>query len=175
MDSLMYGANTEGELPGKVTGCIQRATSAHADLRHYLYSKRECWAEYFEFATDVAALGLHETTLILERGYLQWCLEVIMIYEEPALQRKHSDMWFHMQQNRIYKRHLLTEVVHNLLCRHVDLSNLGQSPRQQHQSENDDKTSLNGYEARFIEWREPSGDNMLMRTVLSMVGYNQGS
>jgi len=133
-DPDRYGADSEGRITTDQFSYVRLVLDAHADLLHRLPAARTAWPEYFDFVVDIAAFGPNETALLFDLGYLSWCLEVLLIRYERELQTKHSEIWYHMQRNRVYPFHALPRAIFGLLKDHVDLIRLPtvSSPDCQH-------------------------------------------
>lgn len=146
------------------SGIIHQVMQSHTELRDYLHGHRLVWPEYFGLVVQLAAFGPLETLFLLEHGYLEFCLEVLLISYGHELQMKHSEIWFHKDHGRRYPMLSLVDCILALLTEHVDLSDL---TRQTEHRETDFRTSgnilLSNDEARLIIAADNQRRNYLLR------------
>ena len=90
-------------------------------LRQALDSAGGRWAEYFCFAARFARMGLFETWLILDSGYLLWICEVLSMRSDVELRKKHQPLWTFWKTNTLDLSPLF-DFLHDLLSGHVELN-----------------------------------------------------
>lgn len=155
-DPSTYGIDAEGRVVDNEHTYISRVVRTHSNLLNRLYmgQVRVAWLDYFAFVTDVAAFGQYETTLLLDRGYLKWCLDILFISSVTNLQVKHADIWYYMQSNRQYPLHILSDCICGLISEHVDLKTFD---------------LLDDEERVLINWRVKRGRNLLVTSAINTI------
>lgn len=171
-DPRRYGIELDGRLSEHVDSSIGLVTRVHSDLLGRLYhtGTRTGWPEYFAFVTDIASFGQAEVNLLLDRGYLTWCLEILYIGHDKTLQAKHADMWYHMENNRVYPRHALSDCIYGLVHEHVDLTKVSEDVTDEYQaSAAPDRTPLNREEVALFSRMDRKGRSALVASALDSV------
>lgn len=134
---------------------LERALKMHMILLKHLHGTdaRNSWPEYFAFVTDVANLGPFEHSLVLTEEFLFNALEMLYLSCNGDGRDKYPDLWFNLQNNRIYPWHALVGCIHGLLEDKVDLTMLQDAS---------DEGLLCQYEINAITRTNRSGRNMLV-------------
>lgn len=125
-DRFRYGLDSHGQIREDPRSHVHCVAVAHSKLssRLHISAARCSWPEYFEFAAEIAAFGREEAQMIMDRGYLMLALEMLHVRCDTSLQLKYDQLWYNMQNNRVYPFYSLTDCVYALLKDHVDLLNI---------------------------------------------------
>ena len=95
---------------------------AHSSLlMKTLDSAPGLWEEYFNFAANFANLGVTETRIILDSGYLDWVFEVLYLSCDGNCRRKHAKL-YNWTRNNDLDLSALFGFLFELLSGHIDLS-----------------------------------------------------
>lgn len=152
-------------------GALHQVLDSHTGLRGWLEQNRTVWSEFFGLIVQLAAFGPHETAVLLDHGYLGWCLEVLLISHDVYLKNKHPDLWFHKDHGRNYAMQPLVNCIHALLVDHVDLSDISnQIERREAYFCSRNNVLLNKNEASLIEATDIYGRNFLLREACLTAG-----
>lgn len=136
------------------------------DLLRFLPDCRNTWREYFDLMGQIAVLGRFETHLMLEQDLLHWCLEVMMIREDPALQKKHPRIVQHYDNKRTVNLGAVVHCIYSLLHKFVSLwYKLPQGETQRRSASG--TLLLTDDEWAWLNTRSSSGGNLLVEQALA--------
>ena len=170
-DSPQMGASNLSE-----DGYCYKVLREYAQLMPDLYQHRHAWNTYLPLVVQIAAWGPQETALVLDFGYLSWCLRTLYVAYDPHFRRDITDSSDLLQNSRRTPWALLVDTVHGLFSYHVDLSDLAPSTAvSEHESHVvvDGLCRLNRLEMtllRHAEPRSPYGPLIVEASCLSVEG-----
>ncbi|KAK2762638.1 hypothetical protein FQN54_000811 [Arachnomyces sp. PD_36] len=115
-----------------------------------LHLHSRAWDEYFDLLVALASIGQAHTVLLLDRGFLVKCLEIIWLDREDTknLKRKYANYYRLVEKGRKYSHRRLFEFLHILLS-NIDLA-LPPSPSNETRVLVNDKYSLTQAEDSLI-------------------------
>lgn len=111
------------------TGAFYETAKGMYDIIEQLSDCRPQWADYLELAGDLASMGPYETSVMLDLGYLKWCLEIAMLRVFPEFQREHEWIAYHTANGRKWRTDAVFTFIFRILCEHVDLSDASNTSR----------------------------------------------
>jgi len=80
------------------------------------------WWEYFDLIRHIAELGPEETSVLLHKGVLPWCLEILFIKGDTVLQKKRPEIVRYIERiSRAPNYASIINCIYGLLHNFVDL------------------------------------------------------
>lgn len=107
-------------------GVFPKVITKLAELRTILHLHPRGWDDYYSLLTDLAKLGPHEAFVLLEGGFLRYCLEILVV-EHAKGSRVRNEATHYLQYARLtekgrkYSLSRLADLLATLLER-IDLS-----------------------------------------------------
>jgi ubiquitin C-terminal hydrolase len=121
-DPVFYGLEEDEYAEVTDSFNLESVISGLYDLLDFLHDCRpSTWREYFDLVGAIAELGTRETFMLLEFGFLGWCLEVLLLRDTPYLHEKHEKMLLYLNDwGRRVEFAAIFKCVYSLLHKYVD-------------------------------------------------------
>lgn len=134
---------------------VEVFVNRHKGLLDHLADQHEAWRTFFKLAGAIAELGSYETALLLDAGYLVWCLDALHTTTDDNHPRANRDMALWVEFEKLFDWQKLIDFVYVVLSSHVDIGsyNSNMTYRNAHDII-DDKCGLNGLEWELLLWNK---------------------